>query len=180
MPVLHSLTSTFATIHICVCFLLAVCVACSPRDDTGSPQRPKRAPAAAATKRGQHQVLMHAILDEPAERLRHLLRLHQDALRAERELRISEAAVLLDANAHLKKLRRVEQLLALWHAAQAEARADASADGSAGADGGGEGEDDEEDADEAEFCRAVEAVMSATDEGGAFKKTHGAQQRSFQ
>jgi hypothetical protein len=120
---------------------------------------------------------MHAILDEPAERLRHLLRLHQDALRAERELRISEAAVLLDANAHLKKLRRVEQLLTLWHAAKAEARAD----GSAGADGGGEGEDDdEEDADEAEFCRAVEAVMSATDDGGAFKKTHGAQQRSFQ
>lgn len=116
---------------------------------------------------------MHAILDEPAERLRHLLRLHQDALRAERELRISEAAVLLDANAYLKKLRRVEQLLALWHAAKAEARADADADG--------RGEDeDEEDVEEAEFCRAVEAVMSATDEGGAFKKTHGAQQRSFQ
>ena len=103
----------------------------------------------------------------------------QDALRAERELRISEAAVLLDANAHLKKLRRVEQLLALWHAAKAEARADDHAgreDGGRGDDG----EEEEEDADEAEFCRAVEAVMSATDESGAFKKTHGAQQRSYQ
>ena len=96
----------------------------------------------------QHQ-LMHSILDEPAERLRHLLRLHKDALKSEKEvptsvpshcfgscrtrgrgrflllcrpdcafrfpfqLRVAESGLLLESNWYLKKLRRMEQILAL-------------------------------------------------------------------
>lgn len=185
------------------------------------------------SRNGGGRALMHSILDEPADRLRHLLRLHQarirrhclsarelsffflffgprysvlsvccflsltsqyrvhrhmslfllqDALRAERELRIAEAAVLLDANLHLKKLRRVENLLAISAAVRAASQStradDRNGDGDA-SQGDADAEHDA-DADEVEFCRAAQAILLATDVRSEFRVTHSSQRGAHQ
>ena len=113
----------------------------------------------------------------------------QDALRAERELRIAEAAVLLDANLHLKKLRRVEHLLALGAAARSASQSTRAhdRDGEVFEDGGADAQDvadagveNDAGADEVEFCRAAQAILNAIDVRGEFRVTHSSQRGAHQ